>query len=44
MTNKELSEHIGQLEEIPVKRRTLAEAQELHDLLILRKKQATKKK
>jgi hypothetical protein len=43
MTNTELSERIAQLEEVPVKKRTLAEAQELHDLLILRRKKATKK-
>jgi hypothetical protein len=38
MTNKELSERIAQLEEVPFKQRTMAEAQELNDLLILRKK------
>lgn len=43
MTNKELSERLAQLEEIAVKKRTLAEAQELNDLLILRQKKAKKK-
>src|SRR5205807_1197595 len=33
MTNKELAERIAQLEEVPFKRRTMAEAQELNDLL-----------
>lgn len=43
LTNKELSERIAQLEEIPFKRRTMVEAQELNDLLIMRKKRARKK-
>ncbi len=43
MTNTEIAERIAQLEQVAVKRRSLAQAQELHDLLILRKKQATKK-
>lgn len=42
-TDKELSERIAQLEEIPFKRRTMGEAQELNDLIILRKKRARKK-
>lgn len=43
LSNKELSERIAQLEEIPFKRRTMVEAQELNDLLIMRKKRARKK-
>lgn len=43
MTNVELSERIAQLEETPVRQRTLAEAQELNDLHILRKQRARKK-
>lgn len=43
MTDKELSERIAQLEEVPFKRRTMGEAQELNDLLILCKKRARKK-
>jgi hypothetical protein len=43
MTNKELAERIAQLEEVPFKRRTMAEAQELNDLLISRKKRDRKK-
>lgn len=43
MTSKELSERIAQLEEIPFKRRTMVEAQELNDLLIMRKKRTRKK-
>lgn len=42
-SNKELSERIAQLEEIPFKRRTMVEAQELNDLLIMRKKRTRKK-
>jgi hypothetical protein len=43
ITNKELSERIAQLEEIPFRNRTMAEAQELNDLLISRKKRTKKK-
>lgn len=42
MTDKELSERIAQLEEVPFKRRTMVEAQELNDLLIMRKKRVRK--
>jgi hypothetical protein len=43
ITNEELSRRIAQLEEVPFKQRTMAEAQELNDLLILRKQRARKK-
>jgi hypothetical protein len=43
MTNEELSRRIAQLEEVPFKQRTMAEAQELNDLLILRKQRGRKK-
>lgn len=43
MTSKEIAERIARLEDIPVKQRTLAEAQELHDLLIQHKKNERKK-
>jgi hypothetical protein len=38
VTNEELSRRIAQLEEVPFKQRTMAEAQELNDLLIMRKR------
>jgi hypothetical protein len=44
MSNKALSERIAQLEETPFRQRTIAEAQELNDLLILRKQRARGKK
>lgn len=44
MSNKALSERIAQLEEIPFKQRTMMQAQELNDLLILRKKRMKGKK
>ena len=43
LSNKGLSERIARLEEIPFKRRTMVEAQELNDLLIMRKKRTRKK-
>jgi len=44
MSNKALSERISQLEEIPFKQRTMIQAQELNELLILRKKMMKAKK
>jgi hypothetical protein len=44
MSNIELSKRIAQLEEVPFKNRTMAEAQELNDLHILRKQRAKAKK
>jgi hypothetical protein len=44
MSNKALSERISQLEDIPFKQRTMVQAQELNELLILRKKRMKAKK
>lgn len=44
MSNKALAERIAQLEEIPFRERTMVQAQELNDLLILRKKRIRGKK